>query len=396
MTIVQSICLLSQVFSLLVCLSVLLLNPLWLLFNSRRKPPVPIPELTDAPSVSIITVVRNAEALIEAKVANTTSLTFPGEQNEILICSDASTDATLEKVMACKDDRVRIIASEVQQGKNRCLNQAIAASRGKILVFTDADALLQKDTLIRLLRHFADPAVGGVCGQRLITEKNHQLQSGQSDYIRFDSLIKMLESRQGSITSNDGKLFAIRRSLAPEIDPAVTDDFYLCLSVLEQRQKFVFEPEALAYIKLPSRSPEHEVARRRRIVTRSLHGLFLRRRLLNPLSFGDLAIRLLVNKLLRRLLPFFLLLLFFSSLGTAPLHPLFLLMFLAQVGLYLLAFCGHSCGLRVVRYLPGGERIVSALYYFCLGNLGSLLGVLDYLRGKRVDRWEPRKQDALR
>jgi hypothetical protein len=82
----------------------------------------------------------------------------------------------------------------------------------------------------------------------------------------------------------------------------------------------VFAPEARAFIRLPSRSPAHEFERRRRIVSQSLHGLSLMRELLNPFRYGAFAVGLLINKVLRRCTPVFMVLLALGSVGLAPRH----------------------------------------------------------------------------
>lgn len=287
---------------------------------------------------------------------------------------------------------MKVLSTEGHIGKASALNRGAAACSGEVLVFSDADALLEKDALGKLLRHYRDPRVGGVCGQRVVTDGAGGMRSAQCRYIQLDSAIKAMESRVGCVTSNDGKLYSIRRALFRPIDPSATDDLYSCLSVVRQGYRFVFEPEARASIRMPSRSPAHEVGRRRRIVTRSLRGIFSMRELLNPLKHGRFAIGLLINKVVRRLLPVCLVLLLCGSVLLAPSSPWISALAFLQVLFYAAALLDPVLGRMAIAHPL--KRCTALSFYFFLGNFGTLLGLIDFLRGRRVVGWDPVKVDG--
>jgi len=341
-----------------------------------------------APSVSLLVALRNAQDLVDEKVENALALGAP----ELVLVSDGSRDATAERLReaaarAPRATRVTVLELPEHVGKAAALNRGAALCRGDVLVFSDADALLAPDALVYLLAPYADPGVGGVCGQRVLHERGGELGLAQGRYIAADSALKRAESRVGSVTSNDGKLYSIRRALFRPIAAGATDDLYTCLSVVEQGYRFVFEPRARAFIRTPSRSAPHELARRRRIVARSLRGIFLKRALLNPLRFGSFALQLLVNKVFRRLLPLFLVGLFLSSLALSFSRPWALGLLLGQVAFYLLAVAHAACA----RTPLAGPAAVA--WYFCLGNVGTLLGLGDFLRRRETIKWDPLKAD---
>lgn len=343
-----------------------------------------------APSVSLLVALRNAEALATEKMHNSLALESAGPL-QIVFVSDGSNDGTVEALRGASGGRAEVLAIAEHNGKAHALNQGAERCRGEILVFSDADALLPPDVLRWLLAPFADPAVGGVCGQRVIHRgEAGALSAAQGSYIAADSAVKRAESRLGSVTSNDGKLYALRRELFRPIAAGATDDLYSCLSVVEQGRRFVFEPRALAFIRTPSRNARHELGRRRRIVSRSLHGIARKRALLNPLRHGFFAFQLLVNKVCRRLLPLFLAGLFLSALvlSFAPGHWLARAALALQLGFYALALT-HPLWRRLG--VPLLRPASSAAWYFCLGNLGTLLGLADFLRGREAVKWDPIK-----
>ncbi len=347
------------------------------------------------PLVTLVVAVRNGERLIEKKIINSLNLDYPEGKLDLLFFSDGSTDETEAIIKRYTNRRIRLFAEKAHQGKNHALNAVMGHTRGEIIVFSDADALLVPDALKKLVLHFGDASVGGVCGQRGIAKESASLKEAQNGYIRMDSFIKRLESRIAGITTNDGKLYAIRKELFYPIAEGVTDDFFVALTVRRQGKRFVFEPEAKAEICLPSRSPVHEIERRRRIVTGSLRCLLIHRELLNPFRHGFFSLGLLANKVFRRGMPFFLIIIFTTTFFLSSLSTVFTLFFLLQTGCYLVSFC-HPLLWRCPKVPEGLNKISSTGFYFCIANLGTLLGVVDFLLGRKITRWEPVKEDKQR
>lgn len=373
-------------------LLIFIINPvlLWILSLLKSKKHIEHPIFY--PSVSLIIVAHNAEDMIVKKVKNALSLDYPSDNYEIIVFSDGSTDRTEKLIKPFISSKLRLFSSTTHKGKFSGINKAVEMSLGEIIVFSDVDAIIDKKAIISLSRYFSKSDVGGVCGRIIIYKDIMELDTAQADYFRFDSLIKRLESQLGSISSNTGTLYAIRRALFQPVPPAVTDDLYVSLSIIKKNYQFIFEPDAKVYIKAPSINPAHEILRRRRIVSQSLRGIYLMRDLLNPFKYGFFSIRILINKIIRRLLPIFMLLIFFSSLVLSFHYLFFRIIFFLQIIFYLLAVSylslfQHTSHLRIV------ARITSLAYYLCLGNFGTLLGLIDFLRGKRIVKWEPSRTD---
>lgn len=345
------------------------------------------------PTVSLIIVARNAEELIEKKMQNTLSLNYPKDRYEIVFFSDGSDDETEKRARAFSDNNIHVFTFSLHEGKITALNKAVRHCSGEILVFTDVDAVLYPDALLKLVGYFADPEVGGLCGMRVIMKDSTKLKAAQSIFIQFDSLIKTLESNTGSISSNDGKLYAIRKALFKDIPSAVTDDLYVCLSIVRQNYRFLFEPEAKALIRVPSRNHKHEIQRRRRIVSTSLRGIFMLKELLNPFRYGMFSLNLIVNKILRRFLPVFLFLLLLSTLIQSFHNVFFIKVLIIQLAFYTLAL-SYWIFLQHTRF-RGIIKIASLAFYFCIGNYGTLLGLFDFFMGKKITKWNPLKTDKF-
>ena len=357
---------------------------------SGKKAP---PFVGELPALSLIVAVRNGEALIEEKARNSLELDYPADRLQVIVSSDGSDDRTVELLRALDDPRLTVLECVEHRGKAAALNDAMDCASGELLVFTDADAVLVPEALRHLVAPFSDAEVGGVVGQRTVHETG-DLAGAQSDYIRFDSRIKLLESQKGSVTSNDGKLYAIHRDCRRPVAEGVTDDLWMCLQVIDQGRRFVFAPQAVARVRTPSRDVRHELGRRRRVVSRSLRGIWRMRRLLNPLRHGRLAIGLIVNKVFRRLLPVFLICLLVPSWGLGVSGSgQWNVAFLVFAALQTLFYVGAALQPLIGRFVPGRRlrKLHSAAFYFCVGNVGNLLGLLDVCLCRKVVRWDPRK-----
>lgn len=369
------------------------LNPLILYISILLRGKKVIHTSDSLPSVSIIIVVHNEDSIIAEKITNSLSLKYPPELLEIVVFSDGSTDATEQHVAPFISEKVRFYAAPEQRGKNSALNNAVAQCYGEVLVFTDVDTRVEGDALLKLMQYFGDPSVGGVCGEKVIIKGEARLGDAQGVYTRFANMIKQLESSIGSISSNDGTLYAIRKKLFMPVPDGVTDDLYLCIAVVRQGFRFLYETAAKAFIKAPSRNPVHEIQRRRRIVCRSLRGISLQKTILNPLKYGIFSISLFINKVNRRLLPLYLLIILLCSLLLSFSSSLMLLLLLLQSIFYTTAFLYWKY-LQHIRHLQLLKKMSSLVFYFSIGNIGTFLGLFDFLRGKQFRMWKPVKEDA--
>ncbi len=370
-------------------LAVIAIYPLSLILRAPRKTVSP-PNPQDWPTVTIITAARNAAALLPAKLENFRALNYPPERLNLLIASDGSTDETCELVRRIADPRIQLAEQSEWKGKAAVLNLAVEQTDTELLFFSDVDAMLSPDAVRKLARHFADPQVGGVCGLRCVVSSTLRLRDAQQTYINVDSQLKVLESSRGRITTNDGKIHMVRRSLFRPIPESVMDDLYVGLSVIAQEAQFLFEPEAIAEIHAPVRSVKNEIFRRRRMVTLSFSALVQMRELLNPLRFGWFSVGLWSNKIGRRLMPFSLLLLLagllWMALASSQAGPI---LFAVAV---LLLVAGAYATIALLLQNRKLLKPVRLIQYISAGFIGMALGAIDFMLGRRRScAWDPKK-----
>ena len=360
-----------------------LLVALWARWRGR-----PVRQASITPAVSLVVAAYNEARGIAAKLDNALALDYPRDRLEIVVASDGSDDGTEQIVAGYADRGVQLLVLP-RRGKLHALDAAVAGTHGEILVFSDANTHFDLQAVRMLARNFADPTVGGVCGNQRHRRDTGRDSSGEGEklYWSYDKALKALESRTGSIVSADGAIYAIRRSLyAKPASAAVTDDFAISTAVIEHGARLVYEPAAIAY-EDTSGDARGEFERKVRIMTRGWQGVLLRRQLLDARRYGFYAVVLWSHKVLRRLAPLCLLALLAASLLAARSAPVLAAAAHAQAGFYALAFAGWL----LKRSRAGRRGVLYAPFFFVLANAAALVALSRLVRGQRVERWQPQR-----
>jgi cellulose synthase/poly-beta-1,6-N-acetylglucosamine synthase-like glycosyltransferase len=345
------------------------------------------------PSVSIILAAHNEAEVIGSRIENLLALDYPPDKLEIILASDGSDDETVAIAEKYRDRGVVIIDSSVRQGKSAVQNLAASKAKGEVLCFTDADTRFAPDFLRKLVASFADQEVGCATGKLLYTNTQESAISyyAGSIYWRYELAIRERESHLGLLFVASGQCMAIRRDLFQPIPPFSGEDCIVPLDCLLAGRRVVYEPQAVAYDTIISRT-ENELSSRARMAVRTLHGLWARRALLNPLRHPTMAWAIASHKLCRYAVPFAMIGAFLANLGllgTTPGRGLLA----AQCLFYLAAAAGWRQELRGSAN-PGLRtgalaRFCSFAFSFCVAQIGFLAGIVQALQGRRIIAYAP-------
>ena len=354
---------------------------LWLLTLGRDKVTHRVAETR--PSVALIISCYNEAAVIRDKLENALALDYPRDRLRILVVSDGSDDGTDDIVKQYAESGVELIRQEGRQGKTMGLNLAMEQVDADVTVFSDANAMYAPDAIHKLVRNFADEHVGYVVGAALYTDGNAGA-SAQSEglYWRYELAIKSMESRLCSVVGGDGAIYAIRSHLWEALQQKDINDFVNPLQIIAKGYLGVFEPEARCFEETAG-DFSREIARKERIVNRSIRGLMRVKTTMNPAKVGIFAWQVISHKLLRWLIPLFLAIAATGSVLLA-LQGYGLFQFVTAGALALLALAAIGHGAANKNALPVW---ISVPYYFVMVNLYSLKGILRALRGETQVTW---------
>ena len=214
--------------------------------HAPRARPQPL-AAHSAPSFAICMCAYNEERVIEQKITNLLQLREREPQLQILVYVDASTDRTAEILRRYQSVIDLHVAGE-RHGKTHGMNLLSARARADVLVFTDANVMLDLQCLEDLRAHFADPAVGCVCGNLTYVNAHDSVTAASGSlYWRFEEALKRLESQSGSMMGADGSIFAVRRSLRYAPPDHIIDDMYVSLMVLVAGYRVIQARDVKAY-----------------------------------------------------------------------------------------------------------------------------------------------------
>ncbi len=354
---------------------------LWLLAAGRKMPEYG--PLSEWPAVSLIIAAHNEEAVLRAKLENALAMDYPAEQLDIIVVSDASTDGTDGIAAEFAARGVRLHRQAVRSGKTAAQNAGVRLARGRFIAFSDANSMYAPNALKRLLAPFADERIGCVCGELQYANPDQQgAGKGEGLYWRYEQFLKRRESLLSSTLGANGAIYALRRELFVELRDDIISDFVVPLHAWRRAFRIAYEPTAVATEYSSGRFGD-EFRRRRRIVSRSLYGLWTEVGVLNPCAHFFFAFQMFSHKLLRWLVPVWLLVVLAVNIPLATSEYYDLLLAL-QGAFYGLAALGLLLPERLGRY---GLFYVPA--YFTATNGGTLLGLLNFLVGRRHPIWQP-------
>lgn len=341
--------------------------------------------------VSMLVAAHNEEKVIEEKIKNSFDLEFPKDNLEILIGSDASTDNT-NAIVSKYDRGIKLFPFTERGGKASVLNKLAPKATGEILVFCDANTMLLKNALQKLLAHFEDPRVGCVCGRLILHDSGQSaLGIGESIYWNLESEIKKQEGKLGIVIGANGGIYAVRKELFESIpiDKIAMDDFFVTTCVLKAGKTAIYEPQAIGSEET-SVEPYGEFYRKVRISQANFNLLSRYLTLLNPFR-GLVAYGFFSHKFLRWFAPVLMILVFVSNVLLLTSGVLYGVAFALQLLLYTGAALGYAGNGKTRK-----SKLLLIPFYFVSMNLALLIGMLRAMSKNEGGMWNRIERSAVK
>ncbi len=333
------------------------------------------------PSLTLIITVHNEQKRIRDKLENTLAIDYPRDQLQILVASDGSTDATNEIVVEYAGRGVELFEVKNRGGKENAQKEAVAVARGEIIAFSDASTSIAVDGLRSMAANFADPSVGCVSSVDRIVGLDGK-PCGEGFYVRYEMWLRGLESQVNSLVGLSGSFFAARREVCADFSAEMQSDFRTVLNSMKLGLRGVSDPAVVGYYP-DIADNKKEFDRKVRTVLRGLTVYFRNLEFLNPFRFGLFAYQFFCHKLLRWLVPLFLLLALVTNLLLAGDSGLYLLLLFGQLAFYTVALGGWRQA-----EAPKWPLLKIPLYFMTV-NIAILVAWYRYLSGNRMVMWVP-------
>ena len=250
------------------------------------------------PMVSLVIAAYNEEAFIRKKIANTLELEYPEEKLNIFIVTDGSSDAS--PAIAGGYDRIRHLHEPERKGKSAAMNRAMRFVKTPIVIFCDANTLLNRESIREIVKHYRDPAVGGVAGEKkVLSGEKEGAVAGEGIYWKYESALKRMDAELYTVVGAAGELFSLRTELFEDMSSNILlDDFVLTMKICQKGYRVQYEPKAFA-METVSASMQEEQKRKIRISAGAFQSIILLRRLLNPFRYPLVAFQFISHRVLR-------------------------------------------------------------------------------------------------
>jgi len=345
------------------------------------------------PDVTLFIAAYNEKDFVAEKVKNSQELDYPAEKLHMVWVTDGSDDGTPDLLQKFKGVEVHHLPQ--RSGKIGAMNRGMRLVKTPIVVFCDANTLLGKESIRRIVNLFSNPNVGCVSGEKRIfaKEKDAAAGAGEGLYWKYESTLKKWDAELHSVVGAAGELFAIRTELYQEVEKdTLLDDFIISLRVAQKGYTIQYDPEAYA-IETASANVKEELKRKIRISAGGIQSVVRLRSLLNIFKYGTLSFQYISHRVLRwTLAPLCLLFIIPAGLALALNEGILEFGFYStlwwlQVLFYLSALLGWYLENKSIRI-----KLLFVPYYFFIMNLSVFLGLKRYLKGSQSVNWERAKR----
>jgi len=345
------------------------------------------------PDVTLFIAAYNEKEFIAEKIRNSRELDYPPHKLHLVWVTDGSDDGTPDELR--KYEGVEVHHKPERNGKIGAMNRGIKFVKTPLVIFCDANTLLGKESVRRIVTLMSDPRVGCVSGEKRIfgKEKDTAAGAGEGLYWKYESTLKKWDAELYSVVGAAGELFAIRTELYQEVEKdTLLDDFIISLRVAQKGYTIQYDPQAYA-IETASANVKEELKRKIRISAGGIQSVIRLKSLLNIFRYGTLSFQYISHRVLRwTLAPLSLLLMIPVNLLVALDQGLFSprlysILFWLQLLFYVSALLGWYLENRAIRL-----KLLFVPYYFFIMNLSVFLGFRRYLKGKQTVNWERAKR----
>jgi cellulose synthase/poly-beta-1,6-N-acetylglucosamine synthase-like glycosyltransferase len=345
-----------------------------------------IPEAVNLPTCTLIVAAYNEESVIEEKIKNSIGLIYPENKLSFLFITDGSTDNTADIV--AQYQQVKHMHSAARMGKMAAVHRAVATVDTDVIVFTDANTFLNSKSIVNICRHYANPKVGAVAGEKRVQiSETADATAGEGFYWKYESKLKIWDSELYSVVGAAGELFSVRTALYQPVPPnAIIDDFMISMLIAKKGYKIVYEPDAYA-LETASEDIGEEMKRKVRIAAGGLQSIIWLKSLFLPFKLPVLSFQYISHRVLRwTVVPFLMILVLLLNIliaasGNSPFIYQLILFF--QVIFYGMSSLGWLLEKRQIKV-----KILFIPYYFCMMNYAVIRGIFRFAAGRQSAVWD--------
>ncbi|MEZ4885205.1 MAG: glycosyltransferase family 2 protein [Chitinophagales bacterium] len=349
-----------------------------------------IPEKpTEFPEVTFVVAAYNEQDWIVDKINNTLDLEYPKSKIKYFFVTDGSNDRTPEIIQ--QYPQIKLFHRPERAGKIAAVERIMEYVTTPIVIYTDANTMVNKEAIHNIVRHYEDPKVGAVAGEKRISMGSEDAANaaGEGIYWKYESSLKRWDSELYSVVGAAGELFSLRTEMYEAVPKdTIIEDFYMTLRIAQKGYKVRYEPNAYA-VEGPSASVKEELKRKIRIAAGGIQAIVRLASLLNIFKYGMLTFQYVSHRVLRwTLAPLVLPLILASNIALAVnLGGMYSAILFLQILFYAFAAMGYVFEQKKIKI-----KAFFVPYYFCIMNYAVYRGFMRNWAGSQSVMWEKAKR----
>ncbi len=341
-------------------------------------------DYTHQPTVTVMVVAHNEEKVICEKLQNIIKLDYPKDKIEFLVSSDNSTDKTNEIVSdfiaSHPDFNIRLYKVKARMGKTNAQNEAQKTVTTEYLVMTDANSMMDKNSVKELMAAFTSEKIAYVSGKlSIVNQDASDVSNAEASYWDSDLAIRDIEGRIYTITAGNGALYACRTKDYFDFNPINCHDASMPLFYALNNKRAISNHDAIAYEKA-GENIEDEFGRKVRMNRTILNAILPSIKILNVFKYKWFSYFYFGHRTCRYTLWIAHLLVLISSI-----------LLFDESWFYLLAFIGQTLfySLALVRMITKSRnKLLTLIYYYTVTIVAQWVGVYRILSGQAKPFWE--------
>lgn len=336
-----------------------------------------------SPTVTIIVPAHNEDSVIEKKILNLLDLNFASERLDIIIASDNSTDRTNEIVKLYErkyPDKIRLYVVKERKGKTNAQDEAVKEATGEVIIFTDANSMLDSNSVNQLVLSLSDKSVGYVAGKLVYTNNQENITSeSEASYWNIDLYMRKIESDLSSITAGNGSIYAVRKNDYMEIDPIYSHDSIFPPKYVISGKRAIYNEKAIAFEKAGENDGD-EFQRKVRMSRKIIMINYIDFEKYNIFKHGLFTLFYFSHRTLRNNLYLMHIIVFLLNilLVITTKNLEFFVLLLSQLTVYILAYIGRKSGNKYIKFVS----------YYIMTIFAQLVGAIKEASGKSKPFWE--------
>ena len=365
---------------------------LWLLVRmkqlfGKKAPVVQLPtDENQLPGVTLMICAYNEQEVIKEKMENILQLDYPRQRLCVMWVTDGSNDHSNE--LLSQYPEVTLVFSPERRGKAAAMQHGLSENKAEIVVFTDANTMLNAGSLREIVRQMMKPGVSCVSGEKRVAARHEGQVAAQGEglYWKYESRLKQWDSDLYSAMGAAGELFAVRMCHYREAPPnALLDDFMMSMLILKDGHRIAYTSQAYA-CEYGSADMTEESKRKRRIAAGGLQSIWWLRGLMNPFAHPKVFFQYISHRVLRWSL---------TPVALVALIPLNAALVLGGAGvvytviavLQLLFYAAALVGWWMAAH-GKKNKLLYVPYYFVFMNINVFLGIRYLVTHKTSGTWE--------